>query len=434
MYNERIEKLISVALADGELTEKEKQILFKNAQEQGIDLDEFEMILDARLVELKKTTKSAPKSDKFGDVRKCPNCGSVVPALAVSCVECGYEFSGVEASSSAQKLSQKIADIKEAASIRKSELINANKNKRISDEERLQQELDLQRIDKDTENQILSIVNNFPIPNTKIDLFDLMMFFKNQGYTKRYKECINRAKHLYPNDPHFNKVIEEDYTKKKRLFLGVICAIVIAILIPFSITLVKTSKVNRYEKNIESGRLDKAKSILSSMRFDPEARDSKKYDYSLELIELYVFDDQVEKAIDVFEQITPEHCAVDDMDWPSMCHGVNKDYEVKASNAIVNGLIKNGNYDRAWSYYEKFTSDLSSTMNTEYYYKFMSDVVYFLCKNNRKDDARKFVADYSVWFEKNVDIHKNTTNYQEYWKKYPYAKVKSTLLNIILQY
>jgi hypothetical protein len=50
------------------------------------------------------------------------------------------------------------------------------------------------------------------------------------------------------------------------------------------------------------------------------------------------------------------------------------------------------------------------------------------------DDAKKFVADYSVWFEKNVDIHKNTTNYQEYWKKYPYAKVKSTLLNIILHY
>lgn len=51
MYNEQIEVLISAALADGVLTEKEKQILFKKAESMGIDLDEFEMVLDARLVE-----------------------------------------------------------------------------------------------------------------------------------------------------------------------------------------------------------------------------------------------------------------------------------------------------------------------------------------------------------------------------------------------
>ena len=54
------------------LTEKEKQILFKRAELEGIELDEFEMVLDSRLVELEKEQKtSAPKSNKFGDVRKC---------------------------------------------------------------------------------------------------------------------------------------------------------------------------------------------------------------------------------------------------------------------------------------------------------------------------------------------------------------------------
>ena len=52
MYNEQIEALISAALADGMLTEKEKQILFKKAQAQGIDLDEFEMVLDARVFKM----------------------------------------------------------------------------------------------------------------------------------------------------------------------------------------------------------------------------------------------------------------------------------------------------------------------------------------------------------------------------------------------
>lgn len=50
MYDKKLEQLIDAALADGELTQKEKQVLFKKAQEMGIDLDEFEMVLDARLV------------------------------------------------------------------------------------------------------------------------------------------------------------------------------------------------------------------------------------------------------------------------------------------------------------------------------------------------------------------------------------------------
>jgi uncharacterized protein (DUF697 family) len=49
MYSEKLEKLIEHALADGVLTEKEKQILLKNAEAEGIDLDEFEMVLDALL-------------------------------------------------------------------------------------------------------------------------------------------------------------------------------------------------------------------------------------------------------------------------------------------------------------------------------------------------------------------------------------------------
>ena len=77
MYNEKIEALIKAALADGVLTEKEKQILFKKAHELGIDLYEFEMVLDARLFEAEnavreKREKAAPKSEKYADVKKCP--------------------------------------------------------------------------------------------------------------------------------------------------------------------------------------------------------------------------------------------------------------------------------------------------------------------------------------------------------------------------
>ena len=55
MYNDQLDKLIEMALMDGELTEKEKQILFKKAEIFGVDLDEFEMVLEAKLFEKKKS-------------------------------------------------------------------------------------------------------------------------------------------------------------------------------------------------------------------------------------------------------------------------------------------------------------------------------------------------------------------------------------------
>lgn len=54
MYNEELENLIDAALTDGVLTDKEKQILFKKAQAMGVDLDEFEVIVETKLEKLKR--------------------------------------------------------------------------------------------------------------------------------------------------------------------------------------------------------------------------------------------------------------------------------------------------------------------------------------------------------------------------------------------
>ena len=49
MYDKQIEDLIKIALQDGVLNEKERKVLIKKAESLGIDVDEFEMVLDARL-------------------------------------------------------------------------------------------------------------------------------------------------------------------------------------------------------------------------------------------------------------------------------------------------------------------------------------------------------------------------------------------------
>lgn len=114
MYNEQLEKLIEMALMDGELTEKEKQVLFNKAEAMGVDLDEFEMVLEAKLFEKKKSDKpitAAPKSDKLGDVKKCPACGAIAETFATKCQDCGTEFRNIEASQNIISFFEKLDEV-----------------------------------------------------------------------------------------------------------------------------------------------------------------------------------------------------------------------------------------------------------------------------------------------------------------------------------
>ena len=208
MYNEQIEALISAALADGALTEKEKQILFKKAQSMGIDLDEFEMVLDARIVELKKKGKSqrSQKSNKHGDVRKCPNCGATVPALATICPECKMEFSGIEANSSAQKLAAQIDDI--IKSLQKQE---ADYHASLSFGKRFLEGF-IGESKFNPEKRVAQVIKNFPIPNTKSDLFEFIISLQSKindgdedydfddAYKAKLDECVKKAEILFPKD------------------------------------------------------------------------------------------------------------------------------------------------------------------------------------------------------------------------------------------
>ena len=61
MYSDRINALIDMALIDGEISEAEKQVLLRRAMEEGIDLAEFEMILNAKIYEMKLKRNNTPQ-------------------------------------------------------------------------------------------------------------------------------------------------------------------------------------------------------------------------------------------------------------------------------------------------------------------------------------------------------------------------------------
>ncbi len=170
MYNEQIENLINLALADGLLTEKEKQILFKKAEAAGIDLDEFEMVLDAKLFEKQQTINATPKntaapqSDKFGDVKKCPACGAIITSYSARCNDCGHEFANVKANATIHKLFMMLNDVRGSA----------NSNAQQGFLNRLGQIVNDGLSGLNATSKKREIISNFPIPNTKADMLEFL--------------------------------------------------------------------------------------------------------------------------------------------------------------------------------------------------------------------------------------------------------------------
>lgn len=246
MYNEKIEALIKAALADGELTEKEKQILFKRAESEGIDLDEFEMVLDARLFELKKAEQSAPqmsapKSNKFGDIRKCPACGAIVTGGMASCQDCGYAFTNTNVNKTIEHLFEELTKIeneKKETSLVKELVFSAFTTGKASS----------------TTQKKMNLIANFPIPNNREDLLETLSYIQNKAdstapktgvptspgdrmkamnsglmdenlgyaYWLLYCNCINKAKISFANDSSFRSYFDfyeqEKNKKSKKLF------------------------------------------------------------------------------------------------------------------------------------------------------------------------------------------------------------------------
>jgi ribosomal protein L32 len=82
LMNAELENFVEIAIVDGYITDKEKEVLKRKAVAMGFDVDELEMILEGKLYELNKS--SMPK------VNKCPNCGETISGLSKVCPSCKY--------------------------------------------------------------------------------------------------------------------------------------------------------------------------------------------------------------------------------------------------------------------------------------------------------------------------------------------------------
>jgi hypothetical protein len=172
-----LEKYIDLALADGDVTDKERQVLQRKAQELGVDQDEFEMVLEAKLHLVQKAATpppppqpipepEKPKSNKEGDLKKCPSCGSPVQSFATKCPDCGHEFRNIESSNSVKNLVVKLDEAEEKARNTKSGGGLVGGLMKMIDGET--------DLEKRIYNAKSNVISSFPIPNTKEDILEFL--------------------------------------------------------------------------------------------------------------------------------------------------------------------------------------------------------------------------------------------------------------------
>ena len=219
MYNDELEQLIDAALADGVLTDKEKQILFKKAESFGVDLDEFEMVLDARALKAQQAQQPVrPAKEKLGNIVTCPACGAHIPGGNAVCPECGHVFNNIEANSSVTRLNKRLEEVEKKYS---------KKEKKTK-----QSFWDADTTDCDRDDEMARVVNRFPIPNSRGDLLEFLPWLKSQAEMKydgsnnsyidacraKYKECVLKARTTFQNDPAFAPYLKKETLLEKIKF------------------------------------------------------------------------------------------------------------------------------------------------------------------------------------------------------------------------
>ncbi|MCR5255610.1 MAG: zinc ribbon domain-containing protein [Acetatifactor sp.] len=138
------------------------------------------------------------KIEYVGKVLKCPNCGQELRSFETDCPACGLELREVKAVSSVRELSLKL------------EAIEAHR-------EREKKPIISQRFVSKTDEQKVSLIKSFPIPNAKEDILEFMILATSNIDPNDYKngDVPMNASSRALSDAWLSKS-EQAYQKAKR--------------------------------------------------------------------------------------------------------------------------------------------------------------------------------------------------------------------------
>lgn len=405
--NKELEQLVNYAIADGVITDKEREILRRKAEQMGYDPDEIDMILEGRLGEkLQRDNFNTLKSQ----MRKCPNCGEAIPITSGICPSCGFAFDN---EGKDLKLLSDLDDIYKKIS----------KSKKFSD-------IYLHAL-------VLSIIlavfcliktvadgSEVPIDEIMAMGFFLVVTFciyllcfriysrkepadakKDIGeFIGQYESALANAKHVYSKDKKINERIADiemrankEFRLRQTIKKSFLVAIAVFCVISVIFFFMPNPKVNGYDCNkkvvalLDDGNFNEALKCIEEFDFN-NAISNNNSSYE-NIIRYGIKKGKIEEVKQVIKKTVPEDeyeskdlvqnlisvCL--ECDSYDMAKFLYEEYELERGHRIskhmAEYLINRGEYNGAKEYWQG--------------YDYLKAVVKHMCENNKKEEARNFV-------------------------------------------
>lgn len=151
-----------------------------NCGHQLVDGAKFCLECGTPIANVKASEQPKRKTMFDGEIHKCPQCGEVLQAFAAVCPACGYEIRGTSASGSVKEFAAKINAVS-------------------------------------SEKEKAEIIRNYPVSNTKEDIFEFMIVASTNieenpnrevvdAWLVKIEQCYQKAKLAFGTDSDFVKI------------------------------------------------------------------------------------------------------------------------------------------------------------------------------------------------------------------------------------
>ena len=328
-------------------------------------------------------------------VKKCPACGATIQASTTVCPECGYTIEDHKSNQSVKEFTAGIASLLKG-----------------SDDDALE-----------------NFITGFSIPNNKSDLLEFASVLKTKRNNERcgdfcddkYKECIEKIKVLYPNDPTFARMLaaakkeeeEEKASDKKTTKIILIFFAFCIALGPLGIIMENKGAI---KEKPDACAKEVAKLIAKDKTEDAVTcllEYAGKTYYVLEgsfvsVVSACINKNDIESAEKICNKWTTSYEAGDKFE--------------KVAEPIYKYLIKNKMYDEAENYIPYSSYNFGMEIYEDYY-KYMESCVRVMCEDGDTDTAIKFIKRKAIKFS---DLSEDS--------KYSEQKVLSKLTRLIESY